>query len=125
MYYVGHKEERARKFATEVASLQFNVLCTTYEYIMRDRAKLAKVCASPSICLKGDCHVMREVPPSSPGVCDCHLLPSQAGCLRVVAPVIKALSMAMHLLHLWPVCTACMQSADRPTLCDSKVAEHT
>ena len=43
MYYVGHKEERARKFATEVASLQFNVLCTTYEYIMRDRTKLAKV----------------------------------------------------------------------------------
>ena len=26
-----------------MASLQFNVLVTTYEYIMRDRAKLAKV----------------------------------------------------------------------------------
>ena len=47
VYYVGHKEERARKFATEVASLQFNVLCTTYEYIMRDRTKLAK--ARPAI----------------------------------------------------------------------------
>ena len=43
VYYVGHKDERARKFATEVASLQFNVLVTTYEYIMRDRAKLSKV----------------------------------------------------------------------------------
>lgn len=27
----------------QVASLQFNVLVTTYEYIMRDRARLAKV----------------------------------------------------------------------------------
>jgi SWI/SNF-related matrix-associated actin-dependent regulator of chromatin subfamily A member 2/4 len=43
VYYVGQKEERARKFASEVSSLQFNVLVTTYEYIMRDRSKLAKV----------------------------------------------------------------------------------
>ncbi|DBA85268.1 TPA: hypothetical protein ACH3X2_005964 [Trebouxia sp. C0005] len=43
VYYVGQKEERARKFAQEVSSLQFNVLVTTYEYIMRDRAKLSKV----------------------------------------------------------------------------------
>ena len=33
-------EQRAR---AQVASLQFNVLVTTYEYIMRDRARLAKV----------------------------------------------------------------------------------
>ena len=43
VYYVGHKEERARKFAVEVQSLQFNVLVTTYEYIMRDRSRLSKV----------------------------------------------------------------------------------
>ena len=43
MYYVGSKEERARRFASEVASVQFNVLVTTYEYIMRDRSKLSKV----------------------------------------------------------------------------------
>lgn len=42
VYYVGNKEERARKYATEVQSLQFNVLVTTYEFIMRDRAKLSK-----------------------------------------------------------------------------------
>ena len=44
VYYVGQKDERARKFTQEVSSLQFNVLVTTYEYIMRDRAKLSKVC---------------------------------------------------------------------------------
>ncbi len=43
VYYVGHKDDRARKFNLEVASLQFNVLVTTYEYIMRDRTKLSKV----------------------------------------------------------------------------------
>lgn len=43
VYYVGAKEERARKFAQEVSSLQFNVLVTTYEYIMRDRTRLSKV----------------------------------------------------------------------------------
>lgn len=43
MYYVGHKDERARKYAAEVQSLQFNVLVTTYEYIMRDRTRLSKV----------------------------------------------------------------------------------
>ena len=30
-------------FNTEVSALQFNVLVTTYEYIMRDRARLSKV----------------------------------------------------------------------------------
>ena len=37
------QEERARKYAQEVQSLQFNVLVTTYEFIMRDRTKLSKV----------------------------------------------------------------------------------
>ena len=41
MYNV--QEERARKYTAEVQSLQFNVLVTTYEYIMRDRTRLAKV----------------------------------------------------------------------------------
>jgi len=43
VYYVGNKEERARKYQSEVQPLQFNVLVTTYEFIMRDRAKLSKV----------------------------------------------------------------------------------
>ncbi len=30
-------------FTAEVAALQFNVLVTTYEYIMRDRSRLSKV----------------------------------------------------------------------------------
>ena len=47
VFYVGNKEERARKYATEVQALQFNVLVTTYEYIMRDRSRLAKVIHSP------------------------------------------------------------------------------
>ena len=43
VYYVGQKDERYRKYHQEVQSMQFNVLVTTYEYIMRDRAKLSKV----------------------------------------------------------------------------------
>ena len=43
VYYVGHKDDRARLFNTEVQSMQFNVLVTTYEFIMRDRTKLSKV----------------------------------------------------------------------------------
>ncbi|KFM28455.1 ATP-dependent helicase BRM [Auxenochlorella protothecoides] len=43
VYYVGTRDERARRYASEVQSLQFNVLVTTYEFIMRDRAKLAKI----------------------------------------------------------------------------------
>ena len=60
VYYVGHKEERAHKFTAEVASLQFNVLVTTYEYIMRDRSRLAKACAAAplhlNICVVLACH---------------------------------------------------------------------
>ena len=43
VYYVGNKEERHRKYVQEVAPLQFNVLVTTYEFVMRDRTKLSKV----------------------------------------------------------------------------------
>lgn len=53
VYYVGHREERARKFNSEVAPMQFNVLVTTYEFIMRDRTKLSKVSrlpTHPSLC---------------------------------------------------------------------------
>ena len=39
------QDERARKYAVEVQSLQFNVLVTTYEYIMRDRSRLSKASA--------------------------------------------------------------------------------
>ncbi|KAK2080232.1 hypothetical protein QBZ16_000085 [Prototheca wickerhamii] len=43
VYYVGAKEERARKYAHEVQSLQFNILVTTYEFVMRDTSRLAKI----------------------------------------------------------------------------------
>ena len=43
MYYVGHREERQKLFNQQVMQLKFNVLVTTYEFIMRDRAKLSKV----------------------------------------------------------------------------------
>lgn len=43
MYYVGSKDERLKKYQQEVQSLQFNVLVTTYEFIMRDRTRLSKV----------------------------------------------------------------------------------
>lgn len=43
VYYVGSKDERSRKYVQEVQPLQFNILVTTYEYIMRDRSRLSKV----------------------------------------------------------------------------------
>ncbi|KAG1660651.1 hypothetical protein FOA52_008011 [Chlamydomonas sp. UWO 241] len=43
VYYVGGKEERARLYQTDVQPALFNVLVTTYEFIMRDRAKLCKL----------------------------------------------------------------------------------
>lgn len=43
VYYVGQKDERARKYVQEVQPLQFNILVTTYEFIMRDRTKLSKI----------------------------------------------------------------------------------
>ena len=44
------QDERARKYSQEVQSLQFNVLVTTYEFIMRDRARLSKVGALCMLC---------------------------------------------------------------------------
>eukprot|EP00850_Spirogloea_muscicola_P014341 SM000102S09199 [mRNA] locus=s102:241471:249704:+ [translate_table: standard] len=43
IFYVGSKEQRAQLFAREVLMGKFNVLVTTYEFIMRDRTKLSKV----------------------------------------------------------------------------------
>ena len=43
------QDERNKRFTAEVASVQFNVLVTTYEYIMRDRAKLSKVQPPPAL----------------------------------------------------------------------------
>ncbi|KAL8162487.1 hypothetical protein V2J09_013976 [Rumex salicifolius] len=43
IYYVGNKEQRYRLFSQEVCALKFNVLVTTYEFIMFDRSKLSKV----------------------------------------------------------------------------------
>ena len=43
VYYVGSKDERIKKYVQEVQPLQFNILVTTYEYIMRDRSRLSKV----------------------------------------------------------------------------------
>ncbi|KAH9324701.1 hypothetical protein KI387_004879 [Taxus chinensis] len=43
IYYVGSKDQRARLYSKEVCAMKFNVLVTTYEFIMRDRAKLSRV----------------------------------------------------------------------------------
>ena len=43
VYYVGTREVRAKIFTQQVLPLKFNVLVTTYEFVMRDRAKLSKV----------------------------------------------------------------------------------
>eukprot|EP00850_Spirogloea_muscicola_P005265 SM000024S07727 [mRNA] locus=s24:80145:88273:- [translate_table: standard] len=43
IFYVGSKEQRAQLFAREVLMGKFNVLVTTYEFIMRDRTKLSKI----------------------------------------------------------------------------------
>jgi SWI/SNF-related matrix-associated actin-dependent regulator of chromatin subfamily A member 2/4 len=43
VYYVGNREQRTKIFQKQVLQLKFNVLVTTYEFIMRDRSKLAKV----------------------------------------------------------------------------------
>ena len=58
VWYVGGREERARKYTAEVASIQFNILVTTYEFIMKDRPKLAKVKTdgSASVLRLGCCH---------------------------------------------------------------------
>ncbi|XP_059634204.1 ATP-dependent helicase BRM [Cornus florida] len=43
IFYVGGKEQRSKLFSQEVSALKFNVLVTTYEFIMYDRSKLSKV----------------------------------------------------------------------------------
>ncbi|KAL3649566.1 hypothetical protein CASFOL_005969 [Castilleja foliolosa] len=43
IYYVGGKDQRAKLFSQEVLALKFNVLVTTYEFIMFDRTKLSKI----------------------------------------------------------------------------------
>ncbi|KAM5555391.1 ATP-dependent helicase BRM [Rosa sericea] len=43
IYYVGSKDQRSKLFSQEVCALKFNVLVTTYEFIMYDRSKLSKI----------------------------------------------------------------------------------
>ncbi|GFY92520.1 transcription regulatory protein SNF2 [Actinidia rufa] len=43
IFYVGVKDQRSKLFSQEVCAMKFNVLVTTYEFIMYDRSKLAKV----------------------------------------------------------------------------------
>ncbi|KAJ7962412.1 ATP-dependent helicase BRM-like [Quillaja saponaria] len=43
IYYVGGKDQRSKLFSQEVSAMKFNVLVTTYEFIMYDRSKLSKV----------------------------------------------------------------------------------
>ncbi|XP_065859640.1 ATP-dependent helicase BRM [Euphorbia lathyris] len=43
IFYVGSKDQRSKLFTQEVCALKFNVLVTTYEFIMYDRSKLSKV----------------------------------------------------------------------------------
>ncbi|XP_044493591.1 ATP-dependent helicase BRM-like isoform X2 [Mangifera indica] len=43
IYYVGAKDQRSKLFSQEVCALKFNVLVTTYEFIMYDRSKLSKI----------------------------------------------------------------------------------
>ncbi|KAL3814821.1 hypothetical protein ACJIZ3_016089 [Penstemon smallii] len=43
IYYVGGKDQRSKLFSQEVLALKFNVLVTTYEFIMHDRSKLSRV----------------------------------------------------------------------------------
>uniref|UniRef100_A0A6M2FAQ2 ATP-dependent helicase BRM n=1 Tax=Populus davidiana TaxID=266767 RepID=A0A6M2FAQ2_9ROSI len=43
IYYVGGKDQRSKLFSQEVSAMKFNVLVTTYEFIMYDRSKLSKL----------------------------------------------------------------------------------
>ncbi|WCJ22764.1 transcription regulatory protein SNF2 putative [Euphorbia peplus] len=43
IFYVGNKDQRSKLFSQEVCAMKFNVLVTTYEFIMYDRPKLSKV----------------------------------------------------------------------------------
>lgn len=43
VYYAGKKPEREAKYNTDIRNLNFNVLVTTYEYIIRDEGRLSKI----------------------------------------------------------------------------------
>lgn len=43
IFYVGGKDQRSKLFFQEVCAMKFNVLVTTYEFIMFDRSKLSKL----------------------------------------------------------------------------------
>ncbi|KAH0470770.1 hypothetical protein IEQ34_000493 [Dendrobium chrysotoxum] len=43
IFYVGSKEERLRLFSHEVCAMKYNVLVTTYEFVMYDRSKLSRI----------------------------------------------------------------------------------
>ncbi|KAI3741320.1 hypothetical protein L1987_58992 [Smallanthus sonchifolius] len=43
IYYVGNKDQRTKLFSQEVCHMKFNVLVTTYEFVMYDRSKLSRV----------------------------------------------------------------------------------
>ncbi|KAL8495204.1 hypothetical protein ACS0TY_019387 [Phlomoides rotata] len=43
IYYVGGKDQRAKLFSQVVLAMKFNILVTTYEFIMYDRSKLSKI----------------------------------------------------------------------------------
>ncbi|KAK7389936.1 hypothetical protein VNO78_25233 [Psophocarpus tetragonolobus] len=43
IFYVGSKDHRSKVFSQEVSAMKFNVLVTTYEFIMYDRSKLSKI----------------------------------------------------------------------------------
>ncbi|KAI7755070.1 hypothetical protein M8C21_006537 [Ambrosia artemisiifolia] len=43
IYYVGNKDQRTKLFTQEVCKLKFNVLVTTYEFVMYDKTKLSRV----------------------------------------------------------------------------------
>nr|CAB3448550.1 unnamed protein product [Digitaria exilis] len=43
IFYVGAKDQRQRLFSQEVLAMKFNVLVTTYEFVMFDRSKLSRI----------------------------------------------------------------------------------
>ncbi|XP_058082006.1 ATP-dependent helicase BRM isoform X2 [Magnolia sinica] len=43
IFYVGGKDQRSKLFSQVVSAMKFNVLVTTYEFVMYDRAKLSRV----------------------------------------------------------------------------------
>eukprot|EP00252_Welwitschia_mirabilis_P019206 TRINITY_DN4386_c0_g3_i1.p1 TRINITY_DN4386_c0_g3~~TRINITY_DN4386_c0_g3_i1.p1 ORF type:complete len:2283 (-),score=553.97 TRINITY_DN4386_c0_g3_i1:18-6866(-) len=43
IFYVGGKDQRNRLYSQVVCARKFNVLVTTYEFVMRDRAKLSRI----------------------------------------------------------------------------------